>query len=136
MKFVQDVSAASQAFLLFTAKAIVFLLLIGIFSAVMLPDLDEVNYYINEAKHSLTKTFKEEKTKVLMLSFIQNPEALYKLSEIEERKGSIRSAIRDVELAMGLLEMHGADRQAVKRYSNRVIQLKALEGMQPDPSRQ
>lgn len=136
MKFSKDANAASQAFLLFTAKVIVFLVLIGIFSVVMLPDLDEVNYYVNEVKHSLTKIFKEEKTKVLMLSFIQNPEALYKLSEIEERKGSIRSAIRDVELAIGLLEMHGADKQVVKRYSDRALKLKALESMHPDPGRQ
>ena len=136
MKFAQDVNAASQAFLLFIAKTIGLLVAIGIFSSIMLPDLDEVNYYVRETKNSLTKIFKEEKTKVLTLSFIQNPEALYKLSEIEERKGSIRSAIRDVELGIGLLEMHGADRQVIKRYSNRVVQLNALERAQTDPNRQ
>lgn len=136
MKFQKDTSTASQAFLLFTSKLLIFLVLIGIFSVAMLPDLDEVNYYVNEVKHSLTKTFKEEKTKVLMLSFIQNPDALYKLSEIEERKGSIHSAIRDIELAIGLLEMHGADKQITKRYSDRARKLKALESMQPNPSRQ
>lgn len=123
MKFLKDANAASQALLLFVYKVVALFVLSGIFFIVMLPDLDEV-------KFSLTKIFKEEKTKILMLSFIQNPAVLYKLSEIEERKGSIRSAIRDVELAIGLLEMHGADRQIVERYSDRVMKLKVVESMQ------
>ena len=124
MKFLKDANAVSQALLLFVCKITVLFVLSGLFFIIMMPDLSGV-------KFSLTKIFSEEKTKILMLSFIQNPEVLYKLSEIAERNGSTSGAIRDVELAIGLLEMHGADRRIVERYSDRAIKLKALEGIQP-----
>lgn len=33
------------------------------------------------------------------------------------------TAIRETELAIGLLEMHGADKQVIQRYSDRVNKL-------------
>lgn len=130
MESLKDVNATIQPLLLFAYKVIILLVLIGGFLIVMLPESSDLPD-LSSAKLSLGKILKEEKTKVLMLSFIQNPDALYKLSEISEDNGCIRCSIRYVELGIGLLEMHGADRLAVKRYSDRVRKLKAAEGMQP-----
>ena len=43
---------------------------------------------------------------------------------LEEAEGKADNAIREMELAVGLLEMHGADKQTIKRYSDRAEKLK------------
>ena len=50
--------------------------------------------------------------------------SLYKASQVAEREGRIDSAIRQIELAIGLLEMHSADKGVLGRYYSR------LEGLQ------
>ena len=47
------------------------------------------------------------------------------MSETDESKGNLPNAIRDMEVAIGLLEMHGANNQTIKRYSDRLAMLKA-----------
>ncbi len=47
------------------------------------------------------------------------------MSELEEYKGRIDNAIRETELAIGLLEMHGADKTIIQFYSDRVQKLRA-----------
>jgi len=120
-----------QSFWLFVAKTVVVLLLLGLFLDLVLPDFSELKADLSEQKAALkerlVKTFNEERTKLYVLSFVQNPAALYKTSEIKEREGKIDSAIRDVELAIGLLEMHSADKQVIKRYYDRLEKLKAAE---------
>ena len=71
------------------------------------------------------RNFRKEQTKLYLLGLVQNPAALYKASEAEERDGKLKNAIRDMELAIGLLEMHNADKQVIKRYYGRLDQLKA-----------
>ena len=72
----------------------------------------------------IVATFKNERTKLYILSLVQNPAVLFKTSEIAEREGALDSAIRDIELAIGLLELHGADKQVIKRYNARLDMLK------------
>lgn len=117
-----------QALALFSIKTVIVLLLLGIFMSVMLPDAAQVSEIKAEVKKNLTgfrKNFQDERAKLYTLSFIQNPAALYKISEIEERNGKVDNAMRDLELAIGLLEMHGAEKQVVKRYADRLEALKA-----------
>jgi hypothetical protein len=57
------------------------------------------------------------------LSFVQNPEALYMISEMRESDNRIDLAIREMRLAIGLLEMHNADAVIIKRYRDRLSQL-------------
>lgn len=87
--------------------------LIGVFLLVifLLPDISGL------------KRFETPKSKLILLSFVQNPQALLKISEIEETEGKLDNAIRETELAIGLLEMHGADKQVIKKYSDRVNKL-------------
>ena len=77
-----------------------------------------------QIKQSLVANFKNERTKLYILSLVQNPAVLFKTSEIAEREGALDSAIRDIELAIGLLELHGADKQVIKRYNARLDMLK------------
>jgi hypothetical protein len=100
-----------QECLLFSFKCI---LLIGIFIfslKLFVPDLitiksNTANYLSNLRLDLLT-----ERRQLYLLSFIQNPAVLYKTSEIAEKDGEIGIAIRDMELAIGLLELHRVDKQ-------------------------
>lgn len=87
--------------------------LIGIFilATFLLPDFSGL------------KRFETPKLKLVLLSFVQNPQALLKVSEIEEAEGKLDNAIRETELAIGLLEMHGADKQVIQKYYDRVNKL-------------
>jgi hypothetical protein len=65
-----------------------------------------------------------EQNKLLLLSFIQNPFVLWRLSELEEAKGKNENASRYVEAAIGLMEMHGASEKSLEKYRDRLKKLK------------
>lgn len=104
----------------FTVKAAITFFLFIITVITLTPDFDALSKSVN-------KSLKNEKTKVLLGSFIQNPAALYLASEIDEKDEKFDNAIMEIELAIGLLEMHNASEQVVRRYSNRLITLKAQQ---------
>ena len=70
------------------------------------------------------KGLETDQNKYIALTLIQNPRILWKMSETDERKGNLPNAIRDMEVAIGLLEMHGARLEVLQIYQNR---LQALE---------
>ena len=70
------------------------------------------------------KGLETDQNKYIALTLIQNPRILWKMSETDESKGNLPNAIRDMEVAIGLLEMHGARLEVLQTYQNR---LKALE---------
>ncbi len=61
--------------------------------------------------------------RIFILSFVQNPEGLYMASEIWESEKRYDFAIREMRLAIGLLEMHNADAAVIKRYKDRLALL-------------
>lgn len=63
--------------------------------------------------------------KVFLLSFVGNPEALYIASEYWEEQKKYDNAIREIRLAIGLLEMHNANQTVIDRYKKRLIELKS-----------
>lgn len=99
----------------FVVKTGIILIGIFIFLGIILPDSDELR--------SKLRRLDTEKSKLAWLSFIQNPQSLLKISEIEENEGKLDNAIRETELAIGLLEMHGADKQVIQRYTDRIKKL-------------
>lgn len=103
-------SSAISAFAMKAGVVLVFILVLANFLA---PDLSRL------------KRLETPKTKLYLLSFVQNPQALYKISEMDEAEGKIDNAIREIELAIGLLEMHGADKQVIQRYNDRLTKLKS-----------
>jgi hypothetical protein len=70
------------------------------------------------------KGLETDQNKYIALTLIQNPRILWKMSETDESKGNLPNAIRDMEVAIGLLEMNGAHLEVLQTYQNR---LQALE---------
>ncbi|GEM_PF-3028355 len=118
-----------RSFWMFVAKAVVITILLALFLDAFIPDFSQIREDLSQQKAALkvkvANALKDERTKLYVLSFVQNPAALYKTSEIAERDGKLENAMRDVELAIGLLEMHGADKQVIKRYNDRLDKLKS-----------
>ena len=66
------------------------------------------------------KGLETDQNKYVALTLIQNPRILWKMSETDESKGNLPNAIRDMEVAIGLLEMHGARLEVLQTYQNRL----------------
>jgi hypothetical protein len=75
-----------------------------------------INYVIPE----IPKVPETERNKLILLSFVQNPYVLWRLSEIEQEKGNIKKATSYLEAAIGLMEMNGASDQSLKKYRDRL----------------
>jgi hypothetical protein len=81
--------------------------------------------YIIPDFSKLPRIKNNERNNLILLSFIQNPHVLWKLSLLEEEKGKRESAIKYMEAAIGLLEMHGASDATIKKYQDRIGALKS-----------
>lgn len=101
---------------LFSIKAAIAFILFIVAVVVLMPDFSALTY-------SMKKAAKDEKTRVALMSFIQNPAALYRASEIDEKAGKLDDAVMEMQLAIGLLEMHNANQLVIKRYATRLDQL-------------
>ena len=75
----------------------------------------------------LSSRIKDERIQIYALGMVHNPTALYQISLLDEKKKQYGSAVRHMEFAIGLLEMHGTERVVVKRYQDRLEALKILE---------
>jgi|SRR5688500_16892636 len=97
--------------LIFAIKTVVFLLILAIAIDFFLPSFD------------VNRVF-SERNKLYMLGIVQNPAALYQTSELAEKAGFLESARRDMELAVGLVELHARDQKTAQRYYDRLEALK------------
>jgi hypothetical protein len=95
----------------FVTKVVVIVVAIGALISFLMPNTDGL------------ARFDTEINRVFVLSFVQNPEGLYMASEIWESEKRYDFAIREMRLAIGLLEMHNADAAVVKRYRDRLVML-------------
>ncbi len=59
--------------------------------------------------------------------FSANPAAHYRLASMYEQKGAISAAILEMELAVGLLEMHSSEKAVLARYLKRLNDLRDKE---------
>ncbi len=101
---------------IFSIKAAIIFILAILAAVILMPDFSALSYSIKkEAKH--------EKTRLALMSFIQNPEALYRASEIDEKAGKLNDAAMEMQMAIGLLEMHNASQVLIKRYTTRLDHL-------------
>ena len=76
-------------------------------------------------KTKLRRIFQDEKTKVRLKGlFTSNPAVHYRVSLIDEREGRLASAIEEIELAIGLLELHSSDKAVRERYTTRLQELR------------
>jgi hypothetical protein len=76
--------------------------------------------YLTPDLSKLPRIKNSERNNLILLSFIQNPYVLWKLSILEEKKGKRDSAAKYMEAAIGLLEMHGATDLTIKKYQDRL----------------
>ena len=106
---------------IFAGKLLVFVVVSLVAIEFYLPSLQEMNAPIKRA-------LANERNKLFLLGFIQNPAALYKVSEIDEKSGHMDSAKREMELALGLVEIQTSDKQVIKRYYDRLEALKRRAG--------
>ncbi len=102
---------------IFAIKTATFMLMLGVLVSFLMPDIEGLAGTIRGV------LLKKEKDKILLISFIQNPAALYRISELEEKEGKLESAITWLEMGIGLLEMHTASPLVISRYSDRLKRL-------------
>jgi hypothetical protein len=95
----------------FLAKAVIVSIAVVVSLSFLIPDLPKIP--------------ETEQNKLLLLSFVQNPYVLWRLSELEESKGKNENASKYMEAAIGLMEMHGATEKSLEKYRDRLIRLKS-----------
>lgn len=100
----------------FVIKASIIFILIVIASGYIIQEIHAWKYSVMSYFPKEINHIPKEKNRVLLLSFIQNPAALDKLSMLDEKDGNLENAITELELAIGLLEMHGARQEVIDRY--------------------
>ena len=81
-------------------------------------------FCFNALVPDIPKIPETERNKLILLSFIQNPYVLWKLSEFEETKGNIENASKFIEAAIALMEMHGATDKSLNKYQEKLKKLK------------
>lgn len=107
--------------LIFTA---IFAIGIGAIIGSIVPDGTEVKWRMGEAKEKIIGELKKEKTKIRLKGlFTTNPYVHWKVSLIDQREGNIGDAIDEMELAIGLLELHSAEKSVKQKYEARVRDL-------------
>jgi hypothetical protein len=80
---------------------------------------------LQPVKTRLRKVTDDERVKIRLKGFLTtNPAVHYRVSQIEEQRGNLANAIDEIELAVGLLELHSSDRSAKDRYMARLKELK------------
>ena len=123
-------SSFVSSLVVFSIKAAITFILFIVAIAVLMPDFSALSY-------SIKKAAKNEKTRVALMSFIQNPAALFRASEIDEKAGKLNDAVLEMQLAIGLLEMHNANPLVIKRYTTRLdhlnLPLKTSGEQSPSP---
>lgn len=105
-------------------KFIAILLIFYGFLNFILPDFSEIENYSSSKIRKLADNLEAPHNRFYLLGLINNPEAFYKSSEVHESRNKIDKAIRDIELAIGLLEMNGANSNVIERYQQRLSGLK------------
>jgi len=99
----------------FVTKVIVVVVAIGALTSYLTPNTDGL------------ARFDTAINRIFILSFVQNPEGLLMASEIWESEKRYDFAIREMRLAIGLLEMHNADPAVIKRYKDRLESLRQMK---------
>lgn len=86
-------------------------------------------------KEKVRNAVRDEKTRVRLKGLLtNNPAVHYRVAAIEEAKGRYESAIEEIELALGLLELHVADRATRDKYQSRLQDLKRKQSAQAQPA--
>jgi len=91
---------------IFILKTVIVTIAITISISNLLPELPRIS--------------ETERNKLILVSLVQNPYVLWKLSIIEEGKGNNIKASTYIEAAIGLMEMNGASDKSLRKYQERL----------------
>lgn len=121
-----------EAYLQFAVKSLIlsliFVAVMAVGLSVMLgtltPDRTEVKRRVDRARENIIGELAKEKTRIRIKGlFTTNPYVHWKVSLISESEGNIAGAVEEMELAMGLLEIHSADKSVMQKYEARTREL-------------
>ena len=104
---------------IFFIKSFVLIVLIAGSIRLVFPEIFSVGEYSK-------KFMADPGNQALVLSFIQNPVALSISAERDIEKKRFGDAIIKLELAIGLFEMHGANKANIQPYIDRLNYVKKL----------
>ena len=93
-KLMKEVNLNLVGLINFTIKIVITSIIFIISVSIIIPELPKIR--------------ENERNKLILLGFIQNPYVLSSLAEYEEKKGNNVKAEKLIEAAIGLLEMNGA----------------------------
>jgi len=116
-------ASAFSGLLAFTIRALMVMIVVAIGFAVVLPDTRDMT-------QALRRELRREETRIRLTGLLTtNPYVHMRVSQIKEKAGNIQGALDEIELAIGLFELHASDRQARQRYVARRDELiKKLQG--------
>ncbi|MGA9664991.1 MAG: hypothetical protein WBQ69_00885 [Gallionella sp.] len=104
---------------IFFAKSIIAAIVFFAVVTMLLPNIGQMR---EEWKDFASK----RENQALILSFIQNPVALTISGERDMERKNYSDAALKFELAVGLLEMHGASAATIQPYQARLLEAKKL----------
>jgi hypothetical protein len=82
-------------------------------------------------KEKVRKVTRDERTQVRLRGLLtHNPAVHFRAAALEEERGDLKDAIEEIELALGLLELHSADRAIQEKYQARLQELKRKQAGQ------
>lgn len=107
---------------IFFAKSAIVSLLLFLVATMLLPNFKEIR---EEWKEFTSK----RENQALVLSFVQNPVALTISGERDFKQKNFADAALKFELAVGLLEMHGASPATIRPYQVRFDEASKLAAL-------
>lgn len=117
----------------FFAKAAIIVFLVSLGFKWVAPDFRQG---VNDRLTKLAQEVGRDQTRIVLTGFlVGNPAVYWKLSEMQEQKYEYERAQENMELALGLLEMHGADQEVRRRYGARLEHLRELTRAPARPGR-
>ena len=106
-----------QLLLIFFAKSFIFIVTFFLVLLFFIPDTSKLESHLKEFASN-------KANQAMLLSFIQNPEALSIASDRDLFREKFDDAQLKLEIALGLLEMHGASQQLINQYESRINNIK------------
>jgi len=116
-----DQTAPKSGLVSFALRAtIVAIVIAGAISA-FLPDIQSLKQVLRgEVKRAL----QNESVRIRLTGIAtNNPAVHWRMSLIEESRGNFDLAVTEIELAIGLLELHSANKAVIDRYDGRLKEL-------------
>ncbi len=104
---------------IFIVKSIIAAIVFFLVVTMLLPNMGQIR---EDWKNFASK----RENQALILSFIQNPVALTISGERDIERKNYADAALKFELAVGLLEMHGASATSIQPYQTRYLEAKKL----------